>query len=83
LPTFSKDCALVTIDGSHNNISKLDKLKGLKYLNIVNMDYNKNISSVKVLADCPVLVQVNVYGTKVKDVSALTSQSIIVNYKPV
>lgn len=83
LPAFPKDCALVTIDGSSNSITKLDKLKGLKHLNFVNMDYNKKISSVKPLADCPLLVQVDVYGTKVKDASALTSLNIIVNYKPV
>lgn len=83
LPAFPKDCALVTIDGSSNSITKLDKLKGLKQLNFVNMDYNKKISSVKPLADCPLLVQVDVYGTKVKDASALTSLNIIVNYKPV
>lgn len=83
LPAFPKDCALVTIDGSSNSISKLDKLKGLKHLNFVKMDYNKKISSVKPLADCPLLVQVDVYGTKVKDVSSLTKQSVVVNYKPV
>jgi hypothetical protein len=47
------------------------------------MDYNEAISSVEDLTKCPVLVQVNVYGTKVKDVDALTEQSIIVNYNPV
>lgn len=83
LPAFPKDCALVTIDGSNNSITKLDKLKGLKHLNFVNMDYNKKLSSVKPLADCPLLVQVDVYGTKVKDASALTKLNIIVNYKPV
>ena len=46
------------------------------------MDYNNGISSVKALADCPMLIQVNVYGTKVTQVSSLTSQNIIVNYDP-
>ena len=46
------------------------------------MDYNEDIESIDVLADCPVLIQVNVYGTKVKDVKKLTDQSIIVNYNP-
>ncbi len=82
LPAFSKDCALVTIDGSHNELSSLDPLSGLGKLNIVNMDYNANISSVSSLSKCHVLIQVNVYGTKVTDVSALTSQSIIVNFDP-
>lgn len=83
IPKFSKNCALVTIDGSNNKISSLNNLGGLKNLNNINMDYNTEISSVKALASCPVLVEVNVYGTKVKDVTSLTKQSIIVNYKPV
>ena len=83
LPAFSQDCALVTIDGSHNSITKVDKLKGLKHLNIVNMDYNAKLSSVTALEDCPTLVQVNVYGTKVKNVSGLLNLGIVVNYTPV
>jgi hypothetical protein len=47
------------------------------------MEYNEEISSVKALAKCPNLIQVNVFGTKVRDVSSLTDQSIIVNYNPV
>jgi len=82
LPQWEKDCALVNIDGAYNQISTLDPLAGLKKLNNVLMDYNKEISSVKALADCPVLIQVNVYGTKVTQVGALTAQSIVVNYDP-
>ena len=83
IPEFSTSCELITITGSNNKISSLDPLSGLKNLNIVNMDYNASISSVKALAKCPVLVEVNVYGTKVSNVSSLTEQSIIVNYNPV
>ena len=83
LPAFSKSCQLVTINGSNNLITNLDKLSGLSHLNIVHMDYNAGISSVKVLSNCPVLVEVNVYGTKVKDASSLTQNGILVNYKPV
>lgn len=83
LPEFSTDCALITIDGSHNLLSSLDNLSGLENLNSINMDYNSKISSVKALANCPLLVEVNIYGTKVKDVTMLTEQSIVVNYKPV
>ncbi len=82
LPQWSTDCALVNIDGSYNQLSTLEPLRGLKCLNNVFMDYNTNISSVKALASCPVLIQVNVYGTKVTNVSDLTSQSIVVNYDP-
>ncbi len=83
LPAFPKDCELVTITGSNNKLSSLDSLSGLENLNNVNMDYNTDISSVKALAKCPNLIEVNVYATKVKDVTALTDQSIIVNYNPV
>ena len=83
LPQFTKSCELITITGSNNKLTSLDALSGLKNLNVVNMDYNSGVSSVKALAKCPVLIEVNVYGTKVKNVSALTEQSIIVNYNPV
>lgn len=83
LPKFSTSCSLVTIDGSHNNLSSLNKLSGLKNLNRVDMDYNKDISSVSSLAKCPVLLEVNVYGTSVTDVTALTNQCIVTNYDPV
>lgn len=83
LPKFPQNCALVTINGSNNLLSSLDSLGGLENLNNVHMDYNTEISSVKALAKCPVLIEVNVYATKVKDVTALTNQSIIVNYNPV
>ncbi len=82
LPQWSTDCALVNIDGSYNQLNTLEPLKGLKHLNNVFMDYNKNITSVKALATCPVLIQVNIYGTGVRNVSDLTSQSIVVNYDP-
>ena len=83
LPAFSTSSALVVITGSHNQLSSLSRLSGLKNLNEVNMDYNTEISSVSPLADCPVLIRVNVYATKVTEVSVLTDQSITVNYNPV
>ncbi len=83
IPSFTKDCALVTINGSHNKLSSLAPLGGLKHLNNVHMDYNTEIASVASLVKCPVLIEVNVYATKVTDVTPLTDQSIIVNYNPV
>lgn len=83
LPAFSANCALVTINGSHNLLEKLDALSGLTHLNNVFMDYNENIESVEPLANCYVLIRVDVYGTKVTEVTMLTEQSIIVNYNPV
>ena len=83
LPAWSADCTLVTIDGSHNLLESVDALSGLKSLNNVFMDYNPELASVDALASCPMLIQVNVYGTKVTDVESLTKQSVIVNYNPV
>lgn len=82
LPAFASDCSLVTIDASHNQITSLEPLSGLKRLNNVHMDYNESLSSIAPLTKCPVLILVNVYGTKVTNVKDLTSQSIIVNYDP-
>lgn len=83
LPEFSKDCALVEIYGSSNLLEDLNALEGLPNLNRVFMDYNENIESVEPLASCPVLIRVDVYGTKVTEVDVLTEHSIVVNYNPV
>ena len=85
LPKWSTDCKLVTIDGSYNKLTSLEPLKGLMHLNNVLVHYNTGIKSVKPLADCPVLIQVNVYGTKVTDVNVLTGNEqniIVVEYDP-
>ena len=83
LPSWDASAAFVTIDGSYNLISDLSPLGSLQNINNILMDYNENIQSVEALASCPVLIQVNVYGTKVTDVKMLTDQSIIVNYNPI
>lgn len=83
MPAWSKSCELVTVNGAYNKLTTLDALGGLEHLNIVNMDYNENIKSIAPLSKCPVLLEVNVYGTKVTDVKSLTSQSVVVNYNPV
>lgn len=83
LPAFPSDSKLITIDGSHNQLSSLDALSGLYNLNQVLMDYNAEISDVSCLASCHNLYSVSVFGTKVKDVSALTGElDIIVNFDP-
>ena len=74
---------LVSVNGANNQISNIDNLAALKQLNTVNMDYNASLKSITALADCRNLVQVNVYGTKVTNVTALTNNGIIVNYNPV
>lgn len=82
LPKWEKDCALVTIDGTNNLLDSLDNLAGLENLNNVLMDYNADITSVNALASCHLLMQVNVYGTQVSDVSKLTDQGVLVSYNP-
>lgn len=82
LPDWDKTCGLITIDGSYNNITSLEPLAGLENLNNVFMDYNQNLESVTCLKDCYRLIQVNVYGTKVRDVRVLTDMSVIVKYDP-
>ena len=82
LPQFQLTCDLINIDGSYNKLNTLVPLGGLIKLNNVFMDYNKGVTSVKALADCPMLIQVNVYGTGVRQVSSLTALNVIVNYDP-
>jgi len=82
LPAFAKDCALITIDGSHNQLSSLGALEGLENLNNVFMDYNEELESIEPLVNCPRLVQVKVYGTKVAEVAALLEMEVVVEFDP-
>lgn len=82
LPQWDKSCGLITIDGSYNKITSLEPLAGLKNLNNVYMDYNPDLESITCLKDCYLLIQVNVYGTKVTDVRVLNDMSVIVKYDP-
>ena len=72
----------MTIDGTNNLLDSLDNLAGLENLNNVLMDYNADITSVDALASCHLLMQVNVYGTQVSEVSKLTDQGVLVSYNP-
>jgi len=85
LPQWDKSCKLVTIDGSYNDITSVEPLSGLENLNNVYMDYNENLESIACLKDCYMLIQVNVYGTKIKstkDFKDLLDMSVIVKYDP-
>ena len=81
LPDFSKDCTLVVIDGSYNQLGTLVPLGGLPMLNKVILDYN-NIYWVDPLVKCQNLIQLDIFGNPVSDVSKLTDMGIIVNYSP-
>lgn len=83
LPSFTKDCALTSINGAKNRLTSLDALSVLKQLNFVIMDYNNEIRTISSLSSCTTLVEVSIFGTGVKDVSALTKMNVIVKYAPV
>lgn len=82
LPAFEKECALITIDGSHNQLTSLSALEGLVNLNNVFMDYNEELDSIEPLVNCPRLVQVKVYGTKVAEVASLLDMDVVVEFDP-
>lgn len=82
LPAWSTSNSFVTVDGSYNQISSLAVFAGHRSINNILMDYNPDIASVDVLASCYLLIQVNVYGTKVKDAKALKDMSVVVNLTP-
>ncbi len=81
LPAWRDGCALRTIDGSYNQLQSIDSLNTLDQISYVYMDYNK-LTSVDALAECYHMVQVNVFGNSISDVSKLTAHNIIVNYDP-
>lgn len=83
LPAFSKDANLISIKGSQNKLTSLDELAGLEMLNYVLMDFNAELENVDALAQCYTLVEVSVFGTKVREVAALTDMGIIVKYSPI
>jgi len=81
LPAWADGCPLRIIDGSYNALTSLAPLKGMDKLTYVYMDYNQ-LTTVDPIAECFCLVQVNVYGNEIPDVSKLTEHDIIVNYDP-
>ena len=81
LPDFGTNSAMQVIDGSYNALESIDSIAKMADISYVYMDYNK-LTSVDALADCFHLVQVNVYGNEIPDVSALTEHDILVNYDP-
>lgn len=82
LPPFVPESVLVTIDGSNNQLSSVEALSGLPQLNNVLLDYNEKLSSLQPLDDCPLLILVNAYGTKVSNVTFLTDKDVLVNFNP-
>lgn len=81
LPDFGANSAMQVIDGSYNALESIDSIAKMADISYIYMDYNK-LTSVDALADCFHLVQVNVYGNEIPDVTALTEHDILVNYDP-
>ena len=81
LPKWPDGSALRIVDGSHNVLRTIDNLGNMENLTYLYLDYNQ-LTSINAIADCFNLVQVNIFGNKVRDVSALTEHNIIVNYDP-
>lgn len=83
LPTVETTAHLQQFYASYNQLEDISMLKGLPELTYVDVDYNENIEDIECLASCPLLVQINAFGTKVKEVATLTQVGVIVNYNPV
>ncbi len=82
LPALAPTARLQQFYASYNALESVEALAGLAELAYVDVDYNEKLEDIECLSTCPILVQVNAFGTKVKEVKALTDQSIIVNYDP-
>lgn len=86
LPTFDAESVLSTINGTRNNLSNIDTLAKLTRLNYVFMNYNSEIASIDAFSQSLALVQIDILGTSVTDISALEKlkeQGIIINYAPI
>lgn len=82
LPKLEVTFHLQQIYAAYNQLESVTSLIGLPELTYVDVDYNANIEDVACLSPCYLLVQVNAFGTKVKDVKVLTDMGVIVNYDP-
>ena len=83
IPDFPDDSCLQQIFAAHNFLENLEGLQNLQQLNYVDMDYNNiDSSDIEWLLTCPMLVQINAFGTNVDNIDAFDNTSIIVNYNP-
>lgn len=83
LPQWSASLPLARLTATNNNISDISVLGGMPALQRVNLDYNAPLSDILCLVRCEKLLQVDVFGTAVRDVQALLELGIIVNYTPI
>lgn len=82
LPEFTAATHLQQFYAAYNQLTDISNLSVQAELTYVDVDYNEELEDIECLQTCPLLVQVDAFGTKVKEVSALTAYSVIVNYDP-
>ncbi len=82
IPELDPASRLQQFYASYNQIVSVAPLAGLTELTYVNVDYNEPIEDIEVLSSCRLLVQVNAFGTHVKEVKLLTDFGVIVNFDP-
>lgn len=86
LPQLSEASRLQQFHGAHNLLTDLSPLVGLKELATVDVDYNPELENIVILIGCPLIVQIDAFGTKVAESPDLnkmiTELHIIVNYDP-
>ena len=86
LPTLSPGAQLRQFYAAYNQLEDISVLAGLPQLTYVDVDYNEAIEDVECLTSCPLLVQVNAFGTAVNEyekVSKLEAMGVIVNFNPI
>ena len=82
IPDLSGAAKLQQFYASYNSeLADISSLAGLAALNYVDVDYT-DVAEIEFLKDCPNLVQINAFGTKVTNAKTLTDMGIIVRYDP-
>ena len=79
-PAFTKDHVLGSITASNNKLSSLDALKVLSELYFLDVDHNKEISTLAPITGCHHITQINCFDTKVTQNPFGEGQGVIVNF---
>ncbi len=84
IPNLGSESLLVRIVGDYNKLTDISALGGMPNLNDVFLDYNAELTDVSTLTSCPLISQVNVYGTgvAVDSLPGLIDMGVVVNYDP-
>lgn len=82
LPDFPETHPLASIDASYNQLSTVEKLRTLKELYFVDVDYNAEISTLDPLLVNYKIMQINCYGTKIAHDPFPKDQGVVVNLDP-